>query len=216
VIWAEENTRSALFDALLRREVYGTSGPRPVLRLFGGFALPLDLCGRRDFVARGYADGVPMGGIVEGLPEGAGGLRFAVQALQDPGTEAEPGAPLQRIQIVKGWLADDGLHERVLDVAGGPNDAAVDLASCERRGSGHTRLCTVWEDPDFDPAVPAFYYARVLENPSCRWSQYVCRAARVDCGDSATVTSGLAGCCDPAHRPTVQERAWSSPIWYQP
>jgi hypothetical protein len=216
VIWAEENTRSALFDALLRREVYGTSGPRPVLRLFGGFALPLDLCGRRDFVARGYADGVPMGGIVEGLPEGAGGLRFAVQALQDPGTEAEPGAPLQRIQIVKGWLADDGLHERVLDVAGGPNDAAVDLASCERRGSGHTRLCTVWEDPDFDPAVPAFYYARVLENPSCRWSQYVCSAARVDCGDPGTVTFGLEGCCDPAHRPTVQERAWSSPIWYQP
>jgi hypothetical protein len=97
VIWAEENTRSALFDAMLRREVYGTSGPRPVLRLFGGFTLPVDLCERSDFVARGYADGVPMGGIVEGLPEGAGGLRLAVQALQDPGTEAEPGAPLQRI-----------------------------------------------------------------------------------------------------------------------
>jgi hypothetical protein len=216
VIWAEENTRTALFDAMLRREVYGTSGPRPELRLFGGFGLPADLCERSDFVARGYADGVPMGGTVEGRPEGAPGLRFAVQALRDPGTDAEPGAPLQRIQIVKGWLADGALHEQVLDVAGGPNDASVDLTSCERRGSGHTRLCTVWEDPEFEPKAPAFYYARVLENPSCRWSQYVCTAARVDCGDSATVTSGLEGCCDPAHRPTVQERAWSSPIWYQP
>jgi hypothetical protein len=216
VIWAEENTRSALFDALLRREVYGTSGPRPELRLFGGFDLPADLCERSDFVARGYRDGVPMGGIIEGRSDGAEGLRFAVQALQDPGTDTESGAPLQRIQIVKGWLADDGLHEQVRDVAGGPSGATVDLASCERRGSGHTRLCSVWEDPEFDPAVPAFYYARVLENPSCRWSQYVCSAARVDCSDSATVRSGLEGCCDPTHRPTVQERAWSSPIWYQP
>ncbi len=217
VIWAEENTRTALFDAMLRREVYGTSGPRPVLRVFGGFALPADLCARSDFVARGYGDGVPMGGILEAPGASApSALRLAVQALKDPGTEHDPGAPLQRIQIVKGWLAAGALHERVWDVAGGPNDAGVDLASCQRSGSGHARLCTVWADPDFDPALPAFYYARVLENPSCRWSQHVCSAAGVDCGDPASIGPGLDGCCDASHRPTVQERAWSSPVWYQP
>jgi hypothetical protein len=166
-------------------------------------------------VARGYADGVPMGGELPAAPAGAA-PRFAVQALQDPGSPSEPGVPLQRIQIVKGWLEDGVTHERVVDVAGGPNDARVDLASCEPEGAGHARLCSVWTDPDFDPRQPAFYYARVLENPSCRWSQHVCAATRVDCAKPDTLGPGLEGCCDPLHRPTVQERAWTSPIWYGP
>ncbi|MGH7286750.1 MAG: DUF3604 domain-containing protein, partial [Myxococcota bacterium] len=203
VLWAEENTRDALFAAMQRREAYGTSGPRPVVRFFGGWKYLDDLCERPDFVARGYAEGVPMGGVLTAQPVFAS-LRFAVQALMDPGTDATPGMPLQRIEIVKGWLAGGVTHERVIDVAGGPNDASVDLATCEPRGAGHARLCTVWSDPDFDPSEPAFYYARVLENPSCRWSQYLCSAARVDCTDEATIGPGLEGCCQPSQRPTVQ------------
>jgi hypothetical protein len=148
--------------------------------------------------------------------EAAVAPRFAVQALQDPGSESEPGVPLQRIQIVKGWLRDGATHERVIDVAGGPNGASVDLASCAPQGAGHASLCTVWSDPDFDPREPAFYYARVLENPSCRWSQHMCAEAKVDCARPDTLGPGLEGCCDPLHRPTVQERAWTSPIWYAP
>jgi hypothetical protein len=230
VLWAEENTREALFAALERREAYGTSGPRHVVRFFGGWSHPEDLCERSDFVARGYADGVPMGGVLPPPPqrrrsrprseaepsEAAVAPRFAVQALQDPGSESEPGVPLQRIQIVKGWLRDGATHERVIDVAGGPNGASVDLASCAPQGAGHASLCTVWSDPDFDPREPAFYYARVLENPSCRWSQHVCAEAKVDCARPDTLGPGLEGCCDPLHRPTVQERAWTSPIWYAP
>ena len=215
VLYAEENSREALFAALERRETYGTSGTRPLVRFFGGHSYPSDLCDRSDFVATGYRDGVPMGGQLSGEPADAP-LRFAVQALQDPGSEAEPGTPLQRIQIVKGWLEHGAARERVIDVAGGPNDASVDLVSCEPHGAGHARLFTVWSDPDFDPREPAFYYARVLENPTCRWSQYVCSAAHVDCVRPETIGAGLAGCCDPLHRPTVQERAWTSPIWYSP
>jgi Protein of unknown function (DUF3604) len=214
VLWAEENSREALFAAMKRREAYGTSGTRPNVRFFGGRSYPPDLCERGDFVATGYRDGVPMGGTLAG--GAATPLRFAVQALADPGSAAEPGTPLQRIQIVKGWLEVGAPRERVLDVAGGPNDASVDLASCEPRGAGHARLCTVWSDPDFDPREPAFYYARVLENPTCRWSQRLCAAARVDCARPETIGEGLEGCCDPLHQPTVQERAWTSPIWYAP
>jgi Protein of unknown function (DUF3604) len=215
VLYAEENTREALFAAMKRREAYGTSGPRLGVRFFGGRALPKNLCERPDFVATGYREGVPMGGALSGGGSDAP-LRLAVQALADPGSEREPGLPLQRIQIVKGWLEDGTPRERVVDVAGGPNDADVDLASCAPHGAGHARLCAVWSDPDFDPRQPAFYYARVLENPSCRWSQRVCAAAQVDCARPETIGEGLDGCCDPLHRPILQERAWTSPIWYAP
>jgi hypothetical protein len=215
VVWAEENTRESLFAALARRETYGTSGPRPVVRFFGGRGYPSDLCGRDDFVAAGYAGGVPMGGeLASGAADAP--MRFAVQALADPGTRAEPGVPLQRIQIVKGWLENGAPKERVIDVAGGPNEASVDLASCEPRGAGHARLCAVWTDPDFDSAEPAFWYARVLENPSCRWSQRLCAAAKVDCARPETIGEGFEACCEPLHERTVQERAWTSPIWYAP
>jgi hypothetical protein len=216
VLWAEENSRDALFAAMQRREAYGTSGTRPVVRFFGGWDYPDDLCASPDFAAQGYAGGVAMGGDLPPAPAQGAAPRFALWAIQDPGSEGAPGTPLQRIQIVKGWTEQGEPRERVIDVAGSASDAGVDLATCERRGAGATGLCSVWTDPDFDPAAPAFYYARVLENPSCRWSQYVCIAAGVDCDDSNSVPEGLRGCCSDDHQPIIQERAWTSPIWYTP
>jgi hypothetical protein len=201
-----------------RREAYGTSGTRPVVRFFGGWSYPEDLCGSGQFVERGYGEGVPMGGDLPARPRDAGEAapHFAVWALEDPGSQTVPGTPLQRIQIVKGWVEDGELRERVVDVSGGPNEADVDTATCERRGTGAASLCSVWADPDFDPEVPAFYYGRVLENPSCRWSQYVCNAAGVDCSDPGSVPDALQDCCSETHQPVIQERAWTSPIWYTP
>ncbi len=216
VLWAEENSRDALFEAMLRREAYGTSGPRIAVRFFGGFGYEPSLCGSDGFVARGYAGGTAMGGSLTPDPEGRS-PRFAVWALRDPGPAGSPGTPLQRIQIVKGWLDAKGVaHERVYDVAGGPNDATVDLRTCEPRGTGADDLCSVWTDPDFAPDVSAFYYARVLENPTCRWSQRLCNAGGVDCSDPATIGEGLEACCRDDHRRVIQERAWTSPIWYDP
>ena len=100
--------------------------------------------------------------------------------------------------------------------AGGDNGAAVNLDSCVQSGPGHANLCTVWEDDDFNPAAQAFYYARLLENPSCRWSQHICADAGVRCDNPDSIPEGLEACCAPEHRKTIQERAWSSPIWYVP
>ncbi len=215
VVWAEENSRHAIFSALRRREVYGTSGPRLVLRLFAGRDLPADLCEAPDMVARAYASGVPMGGELSRDIGGAPVL--AVSALRDPGVEGAPGALLQRLQLIKVSIVDGEAREQVIDVAGDPaSGARVDERSCTPRAEGFERLCAVWRDPDFDPAMPALYYARVVENPTCRWSTHVCNAAGVDCTRPRTIGAGYAPCCDPAFPRTVQERAWSSPIWYTP
>ncbi len=209
-IYAEENARDSLFDAMRRRETFATSGPRIQPRLFAGWDLPLDLCGRRDLVARGYESGVPMGSDLPRRPAASGAPVFAAAALRDPGTAAHPGGLLERVQIVKGWVGDDGLfHQAVVEVAradGGP--AGVDPATCEPVGPGADSLCGSWRDPDFDPARPAVYYARVLENPSCRWSERLCR--------SLPEGERPAACADPGLPRAVQERAWTSPIWYQP
>ena len=216
VVWAEENSREALFDAMRRRETYGTSGPRHVVRFFGGWDYADELCGAPDFAARGYAGGVPMGGELPAR-EVDGPPKLLVWALRDPGDAGVPSAPLQRIQIVKGWVDAEGEgRERVYEVAGdADNGADVDLASCTPRGAGFEQLCSVWSDPGFDPAAPAYYYARVVENPSCRWNQWVCNAHGVDC-QAGVVPDGLEACCDPEVPRTIQERAWTSPIWYTP
>lgn len=208
VLWAEENSRESLFDAMARREAYGTSGPRITLRFFGADNFDGSLCAAdaAAFAAAGYEQGVPMGGSLSGL---RGAPTFAVSALRDPGTSERPGGLLQRVQIVRGWVDEEGVPQaEVFDVAGGENGASVDPTSCVVSGPGHDRLCAVWTDPA--PRPNAYYYARVLENPSCRWSTPLCRD--VDCADPGE----RADCCKDSWSPTVQERAWSSPIWVQP
>ncbi len=207
-VWAEENSRDALFDGMKRREAFATSGPRIAPRFFGGWDLPKDICQQPSVAASGYQHGVPMGGILP--PASADAPTFVVSALRDPGTEALPGGLLQRLQIIKGWVDEEGrFHQQVVDVAGTPeNGASVDLASCEATGSGHDSLCGTWTDPDFDIEKEAVYYARVIENPSCRWTTRLCNT--LDPGDRPD------GCDHPTLPKTIQERAWTSPIWHSP
>jgi len=216
VVWAEENTRDAIFSALSRREVYGTSGTRPEVRFFGGWDYPADLCDQPDLVAAGYGGGVPMGGGLPSRPEPGVAPVFVVSALQDPGSSARPGTPLQRVQIIKGWTEGGVAREAVFDVAGAEADGEVDVATCAGTPAGARSLCRVWRDPDFDAKNAAFYYVRVLESPVCRWQQALCVSAGVDCSVPASFEGGYAACCDEAVPKTIQERAWTSPIWYRP
>ncbi|MCH6563099.1 MAG: DUF3604 domain-containing protein [Myxococcales bacterium] len=219
VVWAEENSRDALFAAMRRRETYGTSGPRMIVRFFGGWDYPENLCRSHAFVEQGYALGVPMGGDLPPLSpkEHGSGPVFAVYATRDPGTRGHRGTPLQRIQIIKLWEEDGAAHERIYEVAGDPeNGARVDLATCQTQGAEFNSLCAVWRDPDFDPRQYAAYYARVIENPSCRWNTFVCLREEVSCTDPGQLASELEFCCDPALPKTLQERSWTSPIWYSP
>ncbi|MEM9691795.1 MAG: DUF3604 domain-containing protein, partial [Myxococcota bacterium] len=208
-VWAEENTREAIFSAILRRETFATSGPRIRIRLFGGWDdLPEDLCSRDDRLEVAYREGVPMGGV---LPPRAAepAPRFFVNAEWDEGTEQSPGTRLERLQIIKGWLDGEGvLRERVVDVVTFEGETpTVDDETCQTNGAGETSLCSVWTDPDFDPDASAFYYARVIEGPSCRWSQRQCLAL---------ADPKPEGCTNGRVPTTVQQRAWSSPIWYRP
>ncbi len=208
-VWAEENTRDAIYRAFRRKETFATSGPRMTVRLFGGYGFDPDLLARADLLEEAYETGVSMGG--ELLADGASVPTFIAWATRAPGSAA-----LQRLQIIKGWTRDGAHHEQVYDVAcadGGSvdptthrcpdNGASVDLTDCSiTAGLGAGELKTVWRDPDFDPAHRAFYYVRVLENPTCRWSTW------------DAVRAGVAP--NPNLPPTLQERAWSSPIWYVP
>ena len=208
-VWAEENSRSSLFEALRRKETFATSGTRISVRVFGGWDLPADLCGDPNLTQTGYAHGVPMGGTLPARPGGAATPTFVISALRDPGTAEHPGTPLQRLQVIKGWIDGFAWHQQVYDVAGdATNGATVDLASCTPQGPGADALCTAWTDPDFNPAQRAFYYVRVLENPSCRWNTWMCNRLPVEQRPPA--------CDDAAVPKTLQERAWTSPIWYDP
>lgn len=225
VVWAEENSRDALFAAMRRRETYGTSGTRPILRFFAG-DYAAGVCDG-DVAAAGYRSGVPMGSEL-GPFRGASSPTFAVLALRDPGEPAAvvdgverpaiAGTPLHKVEIVKGWVDAAGeVHEEVFHVAGDEGAApAVDMATCEPAAEGHDRLCATWTDPGFDPSQRAYYYARLFENPVCRWTELQCRELGVDCSDPAKVPPRLVACCDETVARTVEKRAWASPIWFKP
>jgi hypothetical protein len=210
-VWAEENSRDAIFDALRRRETFGTSGPRITLRLFAGWDYPDTLCDDPELVKKGYEGGVPMGSDLRPRLFSQGPPRLVLSALRDPGTAESPGTLLQRIEVIKLWLGPDGVpHEKVMVAAGkADNGASVDESTCAPKGPGADLLCTVWSDPDFDPTLAAAYYLRAVENPTCRWSTLVCNAL------SPEQQAALS--CDALGMPrTIQERAWSSPVWYTP
>ena len=204
-VWAVENGRDAIFEALRRREVYATSGPRIALRVFAG-DLPGDLCERSDAVAAADAAGVPMGGVLEGPLDAAPSLWVSVQA--DPGSEAFPGVGLEQVQVVEGWVEVDGtLGERVHDLAGSVDPGWLDPDSCEA-GGGDSSFCVLWQPPDFEPDRSTFWYVRALEVPTCRWSTRQCATFAAD--------ERPPRCDEGSVEEHVQQRAWSSPIWYQP
>jgi hypothetical protein len=208
-IWAEENTREALFDAMRRRETFGTSGPRIRVRMFAGWDYADALCSSADWVARGYAGGVPMGSDLPPRPEGGGAPRITVRAERDPGSERFPGAALERIQIVKVWTDASRVHQKVYDAAGrAVSEDSLDPASCAPPDAGEASLCAVFRDPDFDPSRPAVYYARVLEVPTCRHSELACR--------ELPANRRPPECSDPGRTRRVRERAWTSPVWFTP
>ncbi len=201
-VWAEENSRASIFAAMKRRETFGTSGPRITPRFFGGWQLDTELCQSTKMVEDAYKQAVPMGSDLPGRPAGEA-PSFLVSASQDPLSN-----PLQQLQVIKGWVDVEGkTWQKIYEVAGNSsNGASVDLNSCQPRGSGFAQLCSVWQDPDFDPTQDAVYYSRVVENPSCRWSTWQC---------NAIPESERPESCHYEDLPkTIQERAWTSPIWY--
>ena len=207
-VWAQENTRESVYDALARKETFATSGPRISLRFFGGFDYSADMLGSSELLEQAYASGVPMGGALE-PDEGSSSVpAFLVWVAKDP-----KGANLDRLQIIKGWVDDDGTnHEQIFEVAlsDGRQPRAdgtvptvgntVNVASATYSNTiGAGQLSAFWRDPTFDPTQMAFYYARAIEIPTPRWSTYDAKRLGVD-----------------APNPTsIQERAISSAIWYQ-
>jgi len=210
-VWARENTRGQIFDAMTRKEVYATTGTRIRVRVFGGWDFKTEDILQGDFVAKGYRRGVPMGGTLIEAPAGAAPA-FMIRALRDP-----DGANLDRVQIIKGWLDNKGeTHERIYDVAVSdgrqigsdgrardPVGNTVDIPTATYSNTiGNTILTAFWQDPDFDAEAHAFYYLRVLEIPTPRWTTYYAAFYGIDLPDTVPAT--------------IQDRAYTSPIWYTP
>jgi hypothetical protein len=208
-VWADENTREAIFDAIRRKETFGTSGPRIRARMFASFEFDQSLLSDPDLVAKAYKAGVPQGSDLEGTGDAPAILAWA---MRDP-----KSYPLQRLQVIKVWTDTEGTaHEVVYDAAcsGGvspdakthlcpDNGASVDVTDCSTEpGTGAGEIKALWKDPDFDPAQRSAYYVRVLENPSCRWSTW-------DAARNGTPPN-------PDLPTIIQERAWTSPVWYNP
>jgi hypothetical protein len=210
-VWADENTREGIFDGIKRKESFGTSGPLIRVRFFGSWNYPENIIDDPDMVKKAYQGGVPMGGDLAAKPSNVKAPTFIVWALKDP----ESGN-LDRVQIIKGWYQNGYAREKVYDVAWSDNRKldpksgklphvgnTVNVKKATYKNSiGDTQLSAVWTDPDFNPAHHAVYYVRVLEIPTPRWSTYDAKALGIDIPEGT--------------KASIQERAWSSPIWYTP
>lgn len=210
-VWAEENTRTSIFAALKRRETFATSGTRIRVRMFGGWSFGPDLLGKRDWIGTAYRTAVPMGGDMPARPASSKAPTFVVQAMKDPS-----GANLDRIQIVKVWLEGDDYKEKIFEAAlSGKRKVDEKTGKAPAVGNtvnltdgtyantiGAAELSAVWTDPEFDAAKPSIYYARVLEIPTPRWSTLLALKRKLPI--PARVS------------PVIQERAWTSPIWFTP
>jgi Protein of unknown function (DUF3604) len=210
-VWAEENTRASIFDAMQRKETYATTGSRMIVRFFGGWDFEPNDANSRQPARAGYAKGIPMGGDLPAAPAGKKVPTFLVAALKDP-----IGGNLDRIQIIKGWMDKKGeLHEKVYDVAWSDNrkpdangklptvGSTVDVANATWTNTiGKPELITTWKDPDFDGQLSAFYYARVIEIPTPRWTAYDAKYYKIKMPKEVPMTT--------------TERAYTSPIWYTP
>lgn len=210
-VWAEENTRKAIYDAMARQETWATSGSRITVRIFGGFDFGTTTPADSNWVEVGYDKGVPMGGTLHAAKEGAA-PSFMISAMKGPNS-----GNLDRIQVIKGWVdADGNPHDKIYNVVwSGDRELIKDTGKLPAVGNtvniadasytntiGDGQLMTVWTDPDFDPSVPSFYYLRVLEIPTPRWSTYDAKVLGIP--------------PPPGFPPAIQERAWTSPIWYSP
>ena len=192
-VWALENSRDAIFDALQRRETFGTSGPRILPRFFGGWDFDESVCDTPNWVATGYELGVPMGADLSGDTDGKH-PSFIAQAVRDP---SGSGAPLQKLQVIKGWIDNTGEARYVVTDLEAPDASSSD---------GYGELCAVYKDENFNAIEPAFYYLRAVQVPTRRWSDLQCDASGTDRPER---------CTNDAPK-IIQEMAWSSPIWYTP
>lgn len=198
VVWAEENSRTSIFQALKRKEVYGTSGPRFLVRFFLGESLDLDLCNHPDAISRAYENGVPMG--ASSASDLMTKARLFISASADQSLKDQY---IEKLQVVKGTILDGEVVTSVHDVMT-HEPADLDLDSCKVVGSGVRSMCAVWEDPNFNQGDEAYYYVRVVANKSCRWSHALCLKNSEYCEESNSNVPKF-----------IQERAWTSPIWLE-
>jgi hypothetical protein len=211
-VWAQDNTRESLFDAMARQEVYATTGTRISVRVFAGWDFQAEDLERPDFAEQGYARGVPMGGDLPKPPTENAAPAFMVQAMRDP-----DGANLDRVQVIKGWVDAKGkMHERIYDVAVSDGrkigkdgrskksvGSTVDIKNATYTNAiGDAQLVAYWQDPEFDPKMRAFYYVRAIEIPTPRWTAYDAQRFGIEMPAEITMT--------------IQDRAYTSPIWYTP
>ena len=199
VVWAEENSRTSIFKALTRKEVYGTSGPRFLVRFFMGEKLGLDLCSSSNAISDSYENGVPMGGTLDSKKLSK--VRVFVSAHADQSLENQF---IEKLQVIKGAIREGVIETSVHDIKSS-KPSELDSSSCKVTGKGVRSMCMVWEDPDFNQGDEAYYYVRVIANKSCRWSHNLCIKNPKYCEDENSLDVPK----------FIQERAWTSPIWLE-